>query len=1257
MKHISKKQSGLHNISLAIGVFVVISILVGGIALLRDQDDHIDIPIPTLNLEEAKRGSSSIVARLVGSTDNVEVHMFTEEEAAKGLTAPASMHTIFNCPANTQANVVSVATAHGDPLAFQTQDYWGYEYTGNETSNRLQGKTGRDLFEGRFWLSDAYTETTGGAYNSLNNVGMKMSANKRYYVMSRVDLRTSCLDTDNDGLNNGREDLNGNGEKDPNETDPNNADTDGGGLNDLDEIIRGKDSHDPNDDLCGNAMIDLGEECDDGNAIGGDGCDSSCMREIVCGNGYVDPGEQCDDGNAMANDGCSDQCTIETGFLCQGAPSACISVCGDSLVRGAEQCDDGNTDSQEDGCSEYCQVQAGWLCDNSEPSVCNFADIPVLPGQTGDSVPPVITLLGNATVTINVDDTYIDAGATALDNVDGNITVNIVTVNQVDTSTEGIYAVTYNVTDAAGNAAVQISRTVTVDSDGEDGSIALVIGANHTPGTYSPRANDVPLVNLNFSAVEEAISVNEMYVLIHGITSTGSTFGCHGQAADTMMEVIEDVEIRNIVTGQVVSGIPVNTGTYSPLCSGDSPSLMGGTTGVFRFGNFILSDSSTWELRMDFVSNMPRNGDQFRAYVCTADVEDITGCNFGGYVLASTQYVLDAEVVSTGEQVVDIRPGEDLIGGFIEVGSSSLSVTEQALGTSGIAVENQKDVNLFRFEATAMGEDVFLTQIVLKADEGSIVNANDYTLWVDSNDDGIRDTVLQFSDYAQDGKVTFDEIAGGGYIIPVGDTVQFEVSADISGSLVGNEISIGFDDNEGTMAQFAFIEAETNSDGTSLNCISVNPGAWSSAVGCTQTNSQITVNRTTSKIYILKPQGSLFVTQDTTPTRNRQLLAGELGEAILRLELSAEDEPIDVTRLIFTNSGVNTMSINRLNLYKDGAITPFASATRDRCNSISLDINRNSFCAVMQSQQLVVPEGNRIDILIRPQMKSDEEGVVQSNTGAIQIIVLPVSVSVGPGTTNLSAQTGSVTARGFESSNILVSPDIDDIREGEVFVGTRTPGREQVIVGNRNDIVLAKIVSIEDVNTAADGTQVPIGSNKTIAEFRFTASANSNTLNGRNKATLSGITFNVDSTNVAFTALSFDLFNKQDATQEISCDAYPVDRGLWTRRITGIGSGSMLVDCKRSNNSSVDLEMYSGDSITLVLQSAILNNQLNGNVGSALQVSLADFSAWRQNQIYGASISANTHIQWSDSMNDSSVILFDWIEYDQSSISSTLYRI
>src|SRR5690606_33089964 len=44
-----------------------------------------------------------------------------------------------------------------------------------------------------------------------------------------------------------------------------------------------------------------------------------------------------------------------------------------------------------------------------------------------------------------------------------DITDQIVTVNPVDTTTPGTYTVTYNVTDAAGNAAEQVTRTVNVE--------------------------------------------------------------------------------------------------------------------------------------------------------------------------------------------------------------------------------------------------------------------------------------------------------------------------------------------------------------------------------------------------------------------------------------------------------------------------------------------------------------------------------------------------------------------------------------------------------------------------------------------------------------------------------------------------------------------------------------------------------------------------------------------------------------------------
>jgi len=64
-------------------------------------------------------------------------------------------------------------------------------------------------------------------------------------------------------------------------------------------------------DVCGNGMMDEGEDCDDGNHVDGDGCDSNCT-ETKCGNGIVTVGEECDDGNEVSGDGCDATCHRET---------------------------------------------------------------------------------------------------------------------------------------------------------------------------------------------------------------------------------------------------------------------------------------------------------------------------------------------------------------------------------------------------------------------------------------------------------------------------------------------------------------------------------------------------------------------------------------------------------------------------------------------------------------------------------------------------------------------------------------------------------------------------------------------------------------------------------------------------------------------------------------------------------------------------------------------------------------------------------
>lgn len=69
-----------------------------------------------------------------------------------------------------------------------------------------------------------------------------------------------------------------------------------------------------------------------------------------------------------------------------------------------------------------------------------------------DSLAPKITILGNNPDTTYLDSVYTDKGATAIDNIDGDITSQIIKLGTVDTHTIGTYQIWYKATDAWGNS-------------------------------------------------------------------------------------------------------------------------------------------------------------------------------------------------------------------------------------------------------------------------------------------------------------------------------------------------------------------------------------------------------------------------------------------------------------------------------------------------------------------------------------------------------------------------------------------------------------------------------------------------------------------------------------------------------------------------------------------------------------------------------------------------------------------------------------
>jgi hypothetical protein len=82
--------------------------------------------------------------------------------------------------------------------------------------------------------------------------------------------------------------------------------------------------------------------------------------------------------------------------------------------------------------------------------------------QTIDKTPPTITLKGSSNIKIKFANTYKELGATASDDVDGDISDNIVITGNVDTNKAGNYTIYYDVEDNSHNKATQKKRVITV---------------------------------------------------------------------------------------------------------------------------------------------------------------------------------------------------------------------------------------------------------------------------------------------------------------------------------------------------------------------------------------------------------------------------------------------------------------------------------------------------------------------------------------------------------------------------------------------------------------------------------------------------------------------------------------------------------------------------------------------------------------------------------------------------------------------------
>ncbi|MBM3227762.1 hypothetical protein FJZ27_02765 [Candidatus Peribacteria bacterium] len=516
-------------------------------------------------------------------------------------------------------------------------------------------------------------------------------------------------------------------------------------------------------------------------------------------------------------------------------------------------------------------------------------------------------------------------------------------------------------------------------------------------------------------------------------------------------------------------------------------------------------------------------------------------------------------VVDAGEQCDDGNAvdGDGCSSICIIVGNpvrhGALLVEQRTLGSVAIAA-GTRDVPLLAFDATASRQDVWITDLTLRAASGSLNSATNYRLFVDLDGDGTVDRAIAT------GSARGSRIAFSTFQIRVsnGTALRMEVRADLSINASGADLAVGFAKDDA-----AFIAAVGARDGEDLSGIALEND------DCPVDICWIRVRTLTESVISLKTVGNLSVVADSTPLTSKLLLLGERSDAVMRVVLLARDEDIIVER--FGVDGVPT-SVDRLEFYDPGAAEPFVTARSGGCSVLIVGRMCTSIPFTVKRD---VPRR----LLMRAILKSDAEGGGSETT-------LSLSVSESSGTPH------ALEARGAQSGAELSQNDGDAAGEGEIFVGAAFTGGNVAITGSTHDIVHSKIGSIDNAHADADDSPIPVGS-ATLGSFRFTALQNRNSRNGFNDVVVRTLVFRVTASNVEVDVNAFRLYNVLDASVSTPCSA---NRSML----------DITVTCEAIADALASV-VSPGRSVTLALRGSVTDPQVLSG-GSSLQVRLASLS-------------------------------------------------
>ena len=296
-----------------------------------------------------------------------------------------------------------------------------------------------------------------------------------------------------------------------------------------------------------------------------------------------------------------------------------------------------------------------------------------------DNTPPTITLLGDPIVNIEVGATYTDAGADADDNVDGPVIKdNIVAVSTVNTSVIGNYTVTYNVSDAAGNAATQVTRTVNVTAD-ETIPVITLSGVNPQSielGTAYSELGATATDNID-GDISANISIDATAVNVNTVGNYTVTYNVSDAAGNPATQVTRTVNV--VDTSEPVSPVIILLGSASVYVELGTDYTDAGATASDGLGGNITSS---------IVVTGTVDNNNVGDYTISYNVDDAQG-NTATQVTRTVSVVNYSVPVITllGDAIISLQKGAP----YFDVGATALDNTDDI--TNHINIVNPVNIN------------------------------------------------------------------------------------------------------------------------------------------------------------------------------------------------------------------------------------------------------------------------------------------------------------------------------------------------------------------------------------------------------------------------------------------------------------------------------------------------------------------------------------------------------------------------------------